>query len=96
MIFIGRPETNSALAGIAKAIGLDYAAADFRMDGKEHASETEALSLAAANPRDRKHMVLALAGNSPLVDRAGGAIGRRAATVSLGCRQRRIQHPRFR
>ena len=86
VIFIGRPETNSALAGIAKEIGLDYTAADFRMDGKEHASETEALSLAAANPRDRKHMVLVLAGNSPLetvrLVQSGG--GRRQSRSGAG------------
>ena len=38
----------------------------FRLDGNPHASETEALMLAATNPLDRHHMVLVLAGNNSL------------------------------
>ena len=38
----------------------------FRIAGQDHASETEALVFAAANPLDRRHMVLVLAGNSAL------------------------------
>jgi hypothetical protein len=66
VIFVGRPEANSALAAWAARIGLDYPGAAFRIDGSIHASEREALLLAATNPLDPAHMVLVVAGNSAL------------------------------
>lgn len=66
VVFVGRPETNSALAAWAMKIGLDYAGPDFRIQNKDHASENEALIWTAANPEDARHMVLVAAGNSPL------------------------------
>ncbi|HUB33348.1 MAG TPA: C45 family autoproteolytic acyltransferase/hydrolase [Bryobacteraceae bacterium] len=63
VIFIGRPEANSALAAWAGRIGLDYRGADFRIEDKAHASEREALLQAARNPLDAAHMVLIVAGN---------------------------------
>lgn len=66
VIFVGRPETNSALAAWQTKIGLKYDAGVFSVEGKEHASESEALMWVAANPMDRKHLVMVMAGNSPL------------------------------
>jgi hypothetical protein len=66
VIFIGRPEANSALAAWAVRIGLDYPGAAFRIDDAVHASEREALLLAAKNPFDAAHMVLVVAGNTAL------------------------------
>lgn len=66
VIFIGRPEDNSALAFWANKIGLDYQGAVFKVDGKTYASERDALVYAAKNPIDATHMVLVYAGNSPL------------------------------
>lgn len=66
VLFIGRPETNSALAAWAKPLALDYDGTVFQLAGKDHSSENDALVLAAANPLDKKHMVLIAAGNSPL------------------------------
>ena len=66
LVLIGRPETNSALAAWKEELGLDYDGALFRMAGKEHASEGEALLVAAANPVDAARMVVVMAGNSPL------------------------------
>jgi hypothetical protein len=66
VIFIGRPETNSALAAWREKIGLDYQGAVFKVDGKTYASERNALVYAARNPLDPTHMVLVYAGNSPL------------------------------
>jgi hypothetical protein len=66
VVFIGRPESNAALAAIARRIGLDYDGALFRAGGADHASEYEALQFAAANPLDPKRMVLVIAGNSAL------------------------------
>ena len=66
VIFVGRPETNSALAAWQKQMGLKYDGAVFSVEGKYHASEYEGLAWAAANPLDGKHMVLVMAGNSPL------------------------------
>ena len=66
VIFVGRPEANSALAAWAARIGLDYPGAAFRIDDAVHASEREALLLAAKNPFDAAHMVLVVAGNTAL------------------------------
>ncbi len=66
VIFVGRAETNSALAAWKGKIGLESSGGLFRIAGKEHASETEALTLAAANPLNHHHMVLVLAGNNAL------------------------------
>jgi type II secretory pathway pseudopilin PulG len=76
VLFIGRPETNSALAAWAKPLALDYDGEVFQLAGKDHSSENDALMLAAANPLNKKHMVLIAAGNSPLgtvlLTRGGG------------------------
>ncbi len=66
VLFIGRPETNSALAAWAKPLALDYDGAVFQLAGKDHSSENDALVLAATNPLNKKRMVLIAAGNSPL------------------------------
>lgn len=76
VLFIGRPETNSALAAWAKLLGLDYDGEVFELAGKDHSSENDALVLAAENPLNKKRMVLIAAGNSPLgtvlLTRGGG------------------------
>jgi hypothetical protein len=66
VIFVGRPEANMALAEWAKAIHLEYQGAMFTIDKQVHATEREALTLAAKNPLDPAHMVLVLAGNDAL------------------------------
>lgn len=66
VIFVGRPETNSALAAWASKIGLDYNGAVFKVKDKTYASERDSLVLAAKNPLDAAHMVLLFAGNDPL------------------------------
>jgi hypothetical protein len=66
VIFVGRPETNSALAEWAGELGLDYRAAMFKTDGTAYPSERNSLVLAARNPLDPAHMVLVHAGNDPL------------------------------
>jgi hypothetical protein len=66
VVFIGRPETNSALAAWASKLALDYAGAVFKLNGKTYASERQALVMAATNPLDAAHMVLVFAGNAPL------------------------------
>lgn len=66
VIFVGRPESNSALNAWRERLGLDYNEAVFRVGGVEYASEGDALVLAAANPLSPKRMVLVLAGNSAL------------------------------
>jgi hypothetical protein len=82
VIFIGRPETNSALAAWADKIGLDYHAAVFKVNGKTYASERSSLVFASKNPVDSSHMVLVYAGNSPLeTARSTSAMGETAALV---------------
>ncbi|HVP00657.1 MAG TPA: C45 family autoproteolytic acyltransferase/hydrolase [Bryobacteraceae bacterium] len=66
VLFVGRPETNSALAAWTKPLELNYDGVVFQLAGKDHSSENDALVLSAANPMNRKHMVLIAAGNSPL------------------------------
>jgi hypothetical protein len=66
VIFVGRPESNSALAAWQEKIGLHASGGLFRVAGQDHASETEALVFASVNPLDQHHMVLVLAGNSAL------------------------------
>jgi hypothetical protein len=66
VIFVGRPESNTALAAWAKSLNLDYQGALFKMENRVHATEREALAFAAKNPQDPGHMVLVLAGNDAL------------------------------
>ncbi len=66
VIFVGRPETNSALTAWQDRLGLDFSGGLFRIAGRDYASETEALLFAAPNPLDRHHMALVLAGNNAL------------------------------
>jgi hypothetical protein len=66
VVFVGRPEANSALACWAEKIGLLYDGAGFKINGDVHASEREALVYAASNPLDALHMVLTVAGNDAL------------------------------
>ena len=66
IVFVGRPESNSALAHVQEKLGLAYEGATFRLDGAVHASENESLMLAAANPLNSAYMALILAGNSAL------------------------------
>jgi hypothetical protein len=66
VIFVGLPETNSALAAWQDKLGLDSSGGLFRIAGVDRASETEALAFAASNPLDNHHMALVLAGNSAL------------------------------
>jgi hypothetical protein len=66
VIFVGRPEANSALAGWSERLGLDYSENVFRLDAESHASERDALLFAGKNPLDQSHMVLVVAGNDAL------------------------------
>jgi len=66
VIFVGRPEANSALAAWSDALGLDYHENFFRIDGAAYGSERDALLYAGRNPLDAKHMALVLAGNDAL------------------------------
>ena len=66
VVFVGRPEANSALAPWSDRLRLDYEGAAFKINGEVHASEREALILAAKNPLDAAHMVLVVAGNDAL------------------------------
>jgi hypothetical protein len=65
VIFIGRPEINSALAAWAEKLGLDYDRGVIKVKDKVYASERNALVYAAKNPLNAAHMVLVFAGNSP-------------------------------
>jgi hypothetical protein len=66
VIFVGRPEANSALAAWTERLGLDYSENVFRLDGDAYASERDALLFAGKNPLDPNHMVLVVAGNDAL------------------------------
>ena len=66
VVFVGRPESNSALARWSEKLGLDYNGAAFKINDTVHASEREGLILAAQSPLDGTHMVLVVAGNDAL------------------------------
>ena len=66
VIFVGRPETNSALAAWKDKIGLDSEGGLFRIHGVDHASETEGAGVRGGQSAGRGHMVLVLAGNDAL------------------------------
>ena len=66
VIFVGRPEANSALAAWSDRLGLDYADDVFRINGGAHTSERDALVFAGKSPLDQNHMVLVVAGNDAL------------------------------
>jgi hypothetical protein len=66
VIFIGRPETNSALAAWKGRLKLDSAGAEFRVKGTAYAGGGETLVLAVPNPADAAHAVVVIAGNSAL------------------------------
>jgi hypothetical protein len=66
VIFVGRPEANSALEGWVDKLAVKYRGASFEIDGHIHASEREGLALAAKNPLDPAHMVVVVAGNDAL------------------------------
>jgi Phospholipase B len=66
VVFVGRPEANSALALWSTQLGLDYKGAVFTINGDVHASERQALILATENPLDGARMVLVIAGNDAL------------------------------
>ena len=66
VIFVGRAESNSALAGWQNKLGFQSSGGLFGISGQDHARETEGLEFAGTNPLDQRHMVLVLAGNSAL------------------------------
>jgi hypothetical protein len=66
VIFVGRPEANSALAAWGGNLALDYGEDVFHLNGEAYASERDALLLAEKNPLDASHMVLIVAGNDAL------------------------------
>ena len=66
VVFVGRPETNSALVAWADELGLNYTGAAFQVNGKTYASERDGLIFAAKNPLAPLHMVLVVAGNDAL------------------------------
>jgi hypothetical protein len=66
VIFVGRPEANSALAAWSGGLGLEYAGAEFRIDGEWHTGWRDGLVFAARNPLDPARMVLVYAGNDAL------------------------------
>jgi hypothetical protein len=66
VVFIGRPETNGALAAWQSAIRLAWEGTSFHLENADHGAGDDGLIFAAANPLDAKRMVLVVAGNSPI------------------------------
>ena len=66
VVFVGRPEANSALAAWADRLGLEYHDDVFSLDGAAYGSERDALLFAGRNPLDQTRMVLVVAGNDAL------------------------------
>jgi hypothetical protein len=83
VVFVGRPEANSALAAWAEQLGLSYQGASFKLNGDVHASEREALVHAARNPLDPSHMVITVAGNDALRTVKASRLDARAEYILL-------------
>jgi hypothetical protein len=66
VIFVGRPEANSALAAWAQKLSVDYTGASLRVASKSYASERISFLMAGQSPLDPAHMVLVVAGNDAL------------------------------
>lgn len=66
VIFVGRPETNSALAAWQTKLGLQYEGDAFHMDGEDYPSEYDGLVVAGVNPLDPKRLAIVVAGNTAL------------------------------
>jgi hypothetical protein len=66
VIFVGRPETNSALAAWKAKLGIEYEGAAFHIDNESYPSEYDGLVVAGANPLDPKRLAIVLAGNTAL------------------------------
>ncbi len=66
VIFVGRPATNSSLASWARKIGLQYDGGLIQHNNAMFASDRHSLVMAAENPLDSSHMLLVIAGNTPL------------------------------
>ena len=66
VIFVGRPETNSALADWAEKLRLPFESNTFTLDKAAYGSENDSLLMAAANPDDPAKKVLVIAGNSAI------------------------------
>jgi len=85
LIFVGRPETNSALRAYAGRLELKFDGASFEMGGKTYAHERDGLACAQVHPDNAKEMIIVLAGNSP-VETA------RLAQVSLNSKSWQVTH----
>ncbi len=66
VIFVGRPETNSALAAWKAKLGFTYDADSFYISNEEYASEYDGLVVAGVNPLAPKRLFIVLAGNTAL------------------------------
>jgi hypothetical protein len=66
LVFVGRPESNSALAAMLPALSgaPEYAGASFRIGGATYAHERDGLMWAGRNPANAGQYVLIAAGNS--------------------------------
>ncbi|HWF45965.1 MAG TPA: C45 family autoproteolytic acyltransferase/hydrolase [Bryobacteraceae bacterium] len=66
VIFVGRPETNSALADWAEKLQLPFDGDTFTLGKTAYGSENDSLLMGVANPDDRTKKVLIIAGNSAI------------------------------
>jgi hypothetical protein len=66
VIFVGRPDTNSALSAWKAKLGLQYEGGAFHVDNEDYASEYDGLVIAGVNPLDPKRLAIVMAGNTAL------------------------------
>jgi hypothetical protein len=58
VIFVGRPETNSALAAWKAKLGIQYDGDAFHIDSEDYPSEYDGLVIAGVNPLDPKRLAI--------------------------------------
>ena len=64
IVFVGRPESNSALAAMAAAFPARFDGAAFTLAGQIYAHERDGVACAAANPANPAEVFVLIAGNS--------------------------------
>jgi len=97
VIFVGRPEANSALTLRAPKLNARFDGASFDLAGSRYVSERDALLLAAQSPLDAARMVLVVAGNDALrtVKLALGLLDHAAAAEYVVLNDGRTVHSGF-
>jgi hypothetical protein len=84
VIFVGRPETNSALRAVAGTLRVKFDGATFQLDGRAYGHQRDGVVSVEPNPANPAELVLVLAGNcgAETVRVAGNDFGQKSWLVT--------------